>query len=107
VSAAIAKQQRRVVQRYYTTTTNSVITAVSGLLSLLLLIVNSMFPKIDQSERVPPMLVRHSHSVLKRVLWCRCIASEKGGGEKAEGKEKEKEGTEEMKVEVENPIVDA
>ena len=77
------------------------ITAVSGLLSLLLLIVNSMFPKIDQSERVPPMLVRHSHSVLKRVLWCRCIASEKGGGGK------EKEGTEEMKVEVENPIVDA
>ena len=120
-SAAVAKGQRRVVQMYYTSTTNTLITAVSGLLSILIMVVNNLYPKIDQSERVIPMFVRNANPILKKLLWCQCVRSTHDGGKvdeegrtSEERRSGEERSEEERKVSegektrvVENPVVDA
>jgi hypothetical protein len=113
VSAAISKGKHRVVQMYYTSTTNTLITAVSGLLSILIMVVNNFFPKIDQSERVIPMFVRNANPILKQLLWCQCGRCTRDGegkgdeeGRSEEEERKVNEGGEKMRV-VENPVVDA
>ena len=69
-SAALASRKRTVLNMYYTSSPNNVITALSGLLSILVLVINKLFPKIDQVERVAPVMVRNSHPMMKKCLYC-------------------------------------
>jgi hypothetical protein len=63
---------------YYTKNFNTVITAMSGLLSILILVLNTLFPQIDKVERIPPILVRNPMAQLKMLLHCdfKCCGSQ-------------------------------
>ena len=75
-SASMSKRQRRVIQYYYTMTFNDVVTAMSGMISLLLLLLNKVFPKIEV-ERKMPTFVRALHPVVAKSLYCCGICGEK------------------------------
>ena len=75
-SASMSKRQRRVIQYYYTMSFNDVVTAMSGMISLLLLLLNKVFPKIEV-ERKMPTFVRALHPVVAKSLYCCGICGEK------------------------------
>ena len=75
-SASMNKRQRRVIQYLFTMTFNDVVTAMSGMISLLLLLLNKVFPKIEV-ERKMPTFVRALHPVVAKSLYCCGICGEK------------------------------
>ena len=75
-SASMSKSQRRVIKYYYTMSFNDVVTAMSGIVSLILLMLNKVFPKIEV-ERKMPTFVRGLHPVVAKSLYCCGICGEK------------------------------
>ena len=82
-SATMASRKRSVLNMYYTSSVNQIISALSGLLSLMVLVVNKLFPKVDQVDRVAPVMVRNAHPLLKKCLVCerRSSGLEQSGGQ--------------------------
>ena len=75
-SASMSKRQRRVIQYYYTMSFNDVVTAMSGMISLILLLLKKVFPQIEV-ERKMPTFVRALHPVVAKSLYCCGICGEK------------------------------
>jgi hypothetical protein len=69
VSAKMSNEEKTVVTLYFTTSSITVATAMSGLVSLLLMVMGKLFPKVDKDQEKPTM-VTVTNPIVKKILYC-------------------------------------
>eukprot|EP00947_MAST-08B_sp_MAST-8B-sp1_P005504 g5504.t1 len=69
LAGAMVENSHLVYQEYYPVTLSDVIAACSGLLSLMLMILNCFFPKIEEVDQPAPNLVRVPHHMVRLMLY--------------------------------------
>ena len=77
-SAGMAEKKKLVITMYYTSSPNTVLAALSGMLSLLILVLNTLFPQVEHEKEIPT-LVRTTNPIVRKIIFC-CKDSGGGGG---------------------------